>query len=109
MSASRRPRALHTSKSFTRLESPSDSPLTRTRASTIQGGSIPEILLPQTTEDAENENDIFAKRHDDDDDGPSGTETPSMKLPERFDELPIEIRSLTERHAICSMPPYISY
>ncbi|KAF2473032.1 uncharacterized protein BDR25DRAFT_302064 [Lindgomyces ingoldianus] len=92
------PKNLHTSKSFTRLESPqSHTPLSRSRASTLQGPPVPDILDPlQVTLSPDSEDpkdgDIFASRDDQDPEDP-----PVRTVPDTFEELPIEIRSLTER------------
>jgi hypothetical protein len=83
-----RPRPLHVSRSFTRLEpNPASLPPSpsRARASTIQ--TIPEAK------------DIASFSHSDvfeavDEDKP---EEPAVNVPPTFDQLPIEIRSLSER------------
>jgi hypothetical protein len=101
----RRPKALHTSKSFSRLEPASQSPLSRSRASTIQGPSIPEIHYPQNaslsleSDEQEQKGDIFTTEDDEEsvDGALDEADAPSIKLPDTFEELPIEIRSLTER------------
>ena len=100
----RRPKALHTSKSFSRLEPASQSPLSRSRASTIQGPSIPEILYPQNaslsleSDEKEQKGDIFTEDDEESVDGAlDEADAPSIKLPDTSEELPIEIRSLTER------------
>ncbi|KAF2814976.1 uncharacterized protein BDZ99DRAFT_434980 [Mytilinidion resinicola] len=98
------PKVLHPSKSFSRLE-PSKSPLSRSRASTLQGPPVPDILFPQDVvmspqaEDGEEKKDIFASKDDNESvDGElDEQDAPHIKLPDTFEELPIEIRSLTER------------
>ena len=92
-----RPRNLQTSKSFTRLESAeAKNPLSRSRASTLQGPPVPAIDPLKTTlpdeEDATVDGDVFATKAD-------GDEEPTKEpgVPDSFEELPIEIRSLTER------------
>jgi hypothetical protein len=90
-------RDLHPSRSFTRLESKSKSPLSRSRASTLQGPHVSDMLDPlkaaMVPEEDENvDGDVFAKK-DEDDEKDSG----EPKAPDAFEELPIEIRSLTER------------
>ncbi|KAJ4305386.1 hypothetical protein N0V90_000917 [Kalmusia sp. IMI 367209] len=94
-----RPGHLHTSKSFTRLESTqAKSPLSRSRASTLQGPPMPTILDPlkaTATPDEEEghaNGDVFASKENEDEEP---EHEPSV--PEGFEELPIEIRSLTER------------
>jgi hypothetical protein len=95
------PRLLHVSKSFSRLE-PSTTPSpTRSRASTIQ--NIPEEALDKPDQLGENRkprglSDVFARsfgigeRKEE-----RGAEASSGKLPADFDELPIELVSLTDR------------
>ncbi|KAF2790653.1 hypothetical protein K505DRAFT_377386 [Melanomma pulvis-pyrius CBS 109.77] len=94
-----RPMNLHTSKSFTRLETaPSKSPLSRSRASTLQGPPVPSLLGPLKlklapgSEDGHDDGDVFTTQEDAEDAIPS-----EPALPDTFEELPIEIRSLTER------------
>ncbi|KAK4993163.1 hypothetical protein LTR50_000649 [Elasticomyces elasticus] len=97
-----KPRTLHVSKSFTRLESPQSSPLQRSRASTLQTGmisTIPEardIDLPPEKDGRPNKGDIFDSEEHEVGSDQAGDET-KVKTPETFDQLPIEIRSLTER------------
>ncbi|KAH7138961.1 hypothetical protein B0J11DRAFT_515740 [Dendryphion nanum] len=96
-----RPRNLHASKSFTRLESThaSKDPLSRSRASTIQGPPVPDILDPLkeriSPEDDEGhtEGDVFARKEAADEEDAEQNHS----VPDTFEELPIEIRSLTER------------
>ncbi|KAK6434119.1 hypothetical protein LTR95_009702 [Oleoguttula sp. CCFEE 5521] len=101
-----RPKALHPSRSFTRMELPTQDPLSpRKRASTIQVSGIPTIPEARhidTTSDVPGKSprsDVFENGHADDEHEASGmeTSTPELKLPTALDELPIEIRSLTER------------
>ncbi|KAL0265382.1 hypothetical protein SLS55_001348 [Diplodia seriata] len=94
-----RPRVIHASKSFSRFDSAPQGPRHRSRASTV-GATIPEILHPTAfahpDSDQSETGDVFATRsedgdaHDDDRDG-------DVALPQSFDDLPIEIRSLAER------------
>ncbi|KAF4546728.1 Vps9 domain protein [Lasiodiplodia theobromae] len=94
-----RPRVIHASKSFSRFDSAPQGPRHRSRASTV-GASIPEILHPTAfahqDSDQSETGDVFATRsedgdaRDDDADG-------DIALPESFEDLPIEIRSLAER------------
>lgn len=102
-----RPRNLHTSKSFTRLESTqAKSPLSRSRASTLQGPPVPDILDPlKETLSPENEDgrvgaDVFASKEDDE-----GETVQEPRSPDSFEELPIEIRSLTERYRMVHPRP----
>lgn len=92
-----RPRNLHPSRSFTRLETAPKSPLSRSRASTLQGPNASDVLDPLKAamvpeEDESTDGDVFAKKGEDGDE--AGNE---LKAPDTFEELPIEIRSLTER------------
>jgi hypothetical protein len=97
-----RPKNLHASKSFTRLEAAqAKNPLARSRASTLQGPPVPDILDPlreRITPDADESReggDIFAPQ------GEDGEDTHCERTaPDSFEELPIEIRSLTERYSI---------
>ena len=104
-----RPSAVQTAKSFTRFEPAKTSPgLGRNRASTIQSGASPsrtELLIssptsPDRPPDARPE-DIFEKPNIEEDAALSPVlevALPrSQSLPERFDELPIELMSLTDR------------
>lgn len=96
-SDSQRPRPLHISKSFTRAEPASPDRLTRSqRASTIQNGSMPERVRTGTRmENEKHRKDVFEKTSEDDDD--NGTEDEvTGKLPDDFDELPIELQSLSD-------------
>lgn len=109
-SDARRPRALHISRSFSRLDSPGNAPESpsRLRASTIQTPTIHRIPEARDIASVEHESvkqgDIFETVDDDDDDGQnmeSGLATDKkahVESPATFDQLPIEIRSLTERY-----------
>ena len=95
---SNRPRNLHPSRSFTRLESAPKSPVSRSRASTLQGPPVPDMLDPLKTavvpeEDESADGDVFVKQDDGEGDSEEST------APDTFEELPIEIRSLTERYS----------
>jgi hypothetical protein len=104
---SHRPKAQN-SKSFSRLSSPPRTPTetsrARARAATVQG-SVPEIQLnqngvqPNVDDPLAEKSDIFSTAEDDEPIVASPTEvtSPTLKAPETFEELPIEIRSLTER------------
>jgi len=97
-----RAKNLHTSKSFTRLETAqAKDPLSRSRASTLQGPPVPDILDPlkatltPENEDGHADGDVFAPQEAIEEE--SGREP---GVPDTFEELPIEIRSLTERYCI---------
>ncbi|KAF2457982.1 hypothetical protein BDY21DRAFT_320384 [Lineolata rhizophorae] len=109
--ADARPQPLHMSKSFSRFDpNPGPRPGSRGRASTVQGtaGPIPEImyqsnaaLVDDAGDGGAEKADIFAPRRNKD--GGSSADHPAVggenhpQLPESFDDLPIEIRSQTER------------
>ncbi|QIW95031.1 hypothetical protein AMS68_000549 [Peltaster fructicola] len=106
MSTPREPRlrALHTSKSFTRLEaSPVDSS-PRKRASTIQSPGIttvPEAHPGRGLANIDTQvgmSDVF-ENHDDQHEveAKEDTDVHEVKLPSTLEDLPVEIRSLTER------------
>ena len=97
------------SKLFTRLDSPHASPVSRSRASTLQNGTLPGSLSTETiamplegnTGKGLQENDIFEKNNlvsgaqgsiqdVNELDSPQG-------VPDGFDELPIELISLIDR------------
>ena len=92
-----RPRDLHPSRSFSRLDTAPKSPLSRSRASTLQGPHVTDMLDPLKTsvvpeEDENVDGDVFVKKEgDEEQDGQA------QAAPDVFEELPIEIRSLTER------------
>lgn len=103
----RRPRPLHSSKSFTRLEPTTQSPLGRSRASTIQGtiSELPHadhITLSPGSEEKAAQRDIFVSKDEDDSDAETVEDNAgsASKQLEAFEELPIEIRSLTERYVL---------
>lgn len=94
-----RPKVLHASKSFSRFDSTPQGPRHRSRASTV-GASIPEILHPTAfahpDSDASEKGDVFATRSEDGD-AHDNDQDPDVALPQSFEDLPIEIRSLAER------------
>ncbi|KAF2761371.1 hypothetical protein EJ05DRAFT_536155 [Pseudovirgaria hyperparasitica] len=98
-----RSRPLQTSKSFSRLETTSDSPLTRSRASTVGADPIPEILAHEIAPSTESEDeaakvDFFTTKEDDEptNDGDEA-EDAVVEGPPTLEQLPIEIRSMLER------------
>ena len=107
-----RPSAIQPAKSFTRYEPSKTSPsLGRNRASTIQPGTPPSRLeatagYPTSPTSPERSTrtraeDVFEKLPSPED-GSLSPDTDralsrSQSLPERFDELPIELISLTDR------------
>lgn len=101
---SQRPRPIHVSKSFSKLEPASPDRSTRsTRANTIQNGVISEGVMSDKTNTREAKKPkvqpaAFEKGPQDDGEPGTGDET-TGKLPADFDELPIELVSLTDRYA----------
>lgn len=79
----------------------------RKRASTLQGQGIPAVPAAHSIATSpelvgkKGTADVFESRDSDDEHDDehavSETETPGLQIPSTFDELPIEIRSLTER------------
>ena len=97
---SERPRPLHLSKSFTRVGPASPDLSTRAqRASTIQNGVMLDGIMANTSREnrkPRTQPDAFEKTPEDD--GPG--EESSGKLPDDFDELPIELVSLSDRSVV---------
>jgi len=98
---SQRPRPLHVSKSFSKLEPASPDRSTRVqRASTIQNGVNTEGAMSDKLHQAQRSprrrTDAFEKSSEDEEDQGQTGEV-SEKLPADFDELPIELISLTDR------------
>jgi len=94
--------ALHVSRSFTRMPASPSATSPRKRASTLQDAGIPAIPearhIDGSVETNGNFADVFENREDDEHATSSvDSPNPELKLPSTFDELPIEIRSLTER------------
>ncbi|KAF2000039.1 hypothetical protein P154DRAFT_207280 [Amniculicola lignicola CBS 123094] len=92
-----RPKNLHSSQSFTRLES-AQARRARSRASTLQGPPVPDMLDPlrielnPDDEDGKTDGDMFVSQEEAEEGGER-----ERGVPDTFEELPIEIRSLTER------------
>jgi hypothetical protein len=85
------------SKSFARYEppvssSPSSQPNVRNRASTVQS----PVTVKPPRRDTLSE-DVFEKKNEDDEEPVSPSIAKSTSLPDKFDELPIELQSLTDR------------
>lgn len=93
------------SQSFSRLESTRPALLGRSRARTLQNGTIPENMVPEANPSSQSQNenaqpgDVFEKVSD------NATlardvdcsELP-VKTPDSFDELPQDVVSVTERY-----------
>ena len=103
-----RPQTLHISKSFSRLEPSRSSPLTQSRSSTSENGSIAEAINPdaenqaQTGSSLQQKGSVFEQATSSGDrDGSARNADPlspqDQELPEGFDELPIELISLIDR------------
>ena len=100
--SSTRPKAIHTSHSFPRMDASPLSPSRKSRSNTVQEQAIPAVPAANYIESASNPNgnshiaDIFENQSQDE--VPSApASAPELKLPSSFDDMPIEIRSLTER------------
>lgn len=100
-----RPKQLHPSRSFTRMDSPSSTPSSpRKRANTTQVSGIPSIPEARSIDPSaelfgsDSKADVFENRDDEEHEASEpGTPAPELSLPSTLDELPIEIRSMTER------------
>jgi hypothetical protein len=94
-----RPRPLQASKSWSRIEPESPSRSTRsTRASIVQNGAVPEVSSNKAIRKdkmSKAKSDVFEKGADEDVRG--AVDEATGKLPADFDELPIELVSLTDR------------
>lgn len=94
------------SKSFTRLPSPPRDRNARSRSSTLQTTTIPEIpsyvatLSSSPPDEKPTKPDIFSNPEDAESTTTADDEVtnPNLRIPQSFDELPIELRSLTERY-----------
>ena len=104
-----RPQTLQISKSFSRLEPSRSSPLARSRASTLQNGTISESLSPDTEghlrsgNSPQQKTDVFEKANSSSGrDGAARDSEPlspqDQEVPEGFDDLPIELISLIDRY-----------
>lgn len=100
-----RPRQLHASRSFSRLE-PSSTPSLRNRASTFQNGTMMENEIaeegstPVEIRKPRGLSGVFARSFGigEREGQNSIPEEGSGKLPGDFDDLPIELVSLTDRY-----------
>ncbi|KAG9235382.1 hypothetical protein BJ875DRAFT_399218 [Amylocarpus encephaloides] len=88
-----RPRPLHSSRSFSKIETPPPERLSRAqRANTIQNGMISETTATKSR-NMSSQHDNLEKTPEEDE---SHDKMHSEKLPADFDELPIELVSLTD-------------
>lgn len=100
-----RPQPIRTSHSFPRMDTPPLSPSRSHRATTLQDQGIPAIPAARKIETSQELNgktpvaDVFESHEDDESTTQSGNGTPApeIQLPSTFDDLPIEVRSMTER------------
>jgi hypothetical protein len=95
VATSARPSPILVSKSFTRLDSPSPEIRSATRSNTQNGSAELHLAgtpLPASPE--KEETDVFLPEEDG---SVNGSAAPLNAAPQTFDELPIEIRSVTER------------
>ncbi|KAA6412460.1 MAG: hypothetical protein FRX48_03451 [Lasallia pustulata] len=105
--AFRRPQPLQVTKSFSRLEPAVRSPVSRSRASTVHAGTISRGLAPESMDldlnqyggsfedgvvDEKGSHGVFEASKVD-----TATDDLPKDVPEGFDELPIELISLTDR------------
>ncbi|EMC92899.1 hypothetical protein BAUCODRAFT_37809 [Baudoinia panamericana UAMH 10762] len=94
---------LHGSQSFIRMPASPSATSPRKRASTLQEAGIPAIPearhIDGSPEVAGKRADVFENHDDEEEHVPSGAVTPNpeLKIPSTFDDLPIEIKSLSER------------
>lgn len=97
-SDSNRPRPLHTSRSFSRIEPASPKLSTRTqRASTIQHGIANKPTMSKVGVGSSRKDHIHKESSGSEDEDTEEEQT-TGKLPADFDELPIELVSLTDRY-----------
>ena len=104
---SSRPSLPYFSKSFTRYEPAKPGSPSRNRASSLRNGVVPDALEPQEPKvgqgrerESKHEEDFFEKRNSEEDRRETKTVTSNTvveELPKGFDELPIELISLTDR------------
>lgn len=100
-----RPQTLNTSKSFNRMDTVSTIPSPRRRATTLQEAGIPAVpearRIDEVSDDGASRQqvDVFESLEDAEENSSStaAAANPDIQLPSEFDELPIEIKSLTER------------
>ncbi|TKA26137.1 hypothetical protein B0A50_04634 [Salinomyces thailandicus] len=95
--------ALHLSRSFTRMPPSPDPESPRKRASTMQTSGIPAVPEARHIDTSpelvgKKKTDVFEKHEEEDEENEAAAmPNPELKLPSTFDDLPIEIKSLTER------------
>ena len=98
-----RPFNLQSSKSFTRYEPSKPEPRSRNRASSLRNGVVANIAENEkraSTLELSQGGDVFEKRNSEEDRRETKAVVASTSvegLPEGFDELPIELVSLTDR------------
>jgi Vacuolar sorting protein 9 (VPS9) domain len=107
VSASPRPSPSLVSKSFSRLDSPSPDTRVRSSSGSINqldggrgGGISPDLSFltgSMTASPDKEHSDIFSNTEEESVKSPLAVDNGSLAFPQTFDELPIEIRSITER------------
>lgn len=113
--AFRRPHTLEVGNSFSRLEPAVTSPVSRNSASTVQGGTLSRGLAPESMDMDSNQYSASFQEGIVGEKGSDGWfeaskadtagEDPPKDVPDGFDELPIELISLTDRYEkICPVP-----
>lgn len=98
------PKPIHISHSFPRLDTPPLNPSRKDRANTLQEQGIPAVPAARTIETSQELEgkkpvaDVFENQDQEEHmQSGAGTPGPELQLPSTFDDLPIEIRSMTER------------
>lgn len=94
------------SQSFSRLESTRPALLGRSRARTLQNGTIPENMVPEANPSSQSQNenaqqpgDVFEKVSDNATLARDvGCSESRVQIPDSFDELPQDVVSVTERY-----------
>lgn len=99
-----RPQPLHVSRSFTRMDASPTELSPRKRTNTLQESGIPPIpearsIVGHADRDGRpHEVDVFEYQDNDNENRDNEEDsTPQLKLPSTFDELPAEVRTLTEK------------
>lgn len=101
-----RPSPIHVSRSFTRMDNATPSPIspTRKRASTLHEAGIPAVPEARHIDSSPDLSgkkamlDVFENNDEEEHAGEQEQDTkPELNVPSTFDELPIEIRSLCDR------------
>ena len=102
-SLSRRRPSPQNLKSFSRIESPPHDTRPRSRGSTLQDGSPHPLFQDALSsspvqEKVSDRSDPFSTQEGPETGDIESTANPSLRMPQHFEELPIELRTLTERY-----------